>query len=206
VTGDRRRDPVKALLAAQARTRRVAAGMLVAWAMQVSARARCGPARAAEGVSRLPQTVANRPSQSRGACRLRLRRQIRWAWLRAARAEPRPHAPLTSSRRPESRTPRGHRGHQFVSCRPSCSPGANRNTAFAGICATLRDTSGQSDLLCKQEVAGSIPAGSIREIPWNHGSSVGDGVRSACCHIRHSLTLAASPLGRRRPVALRSRD
>jgi hypothetical protein len=137
VTGDRRRDPVKALLAAQARTRRVAAGMLVAWAMQVSARARCGPARAAEGVSRLPQTVANRPSQSRGACRLRLRRQIRWAWLRAARAEPRPHAPLTSSRRPESRTPRGRRGA------PVCLVPSfvfSRGQQKYGICSYLRDT------------------------------------------------------------------
>jgi hypothetical protein len=38
---------------------------------------------------------------------------------------------------------------------------ANRKAAFAGIYATLRDTSGQTDLLCKQEVAGSIPAGSM---------------------------------------------
>ena len=37
---------------------------------------------------------------------------------------------------------------------------ANRNAAFAGTYATPRDTSGQTDLLCKQEVASSIPAGS----------------------------------------------
>jgi hypothetical protein len=43
----------------------------------------------------------------------------------------------------------------------SCPPMANRKAAFAGIYATLRDTSGQTDLLCKQEVAGSIPAGSM---------------------------------------------
>jgi hypothetical protein len=42
----------------------------------------------------------------------------------------------------------------------SCPLVANRNAVFAGIYEPSRDTGGQTDLLCKQEVAGSIPAGS----------------------------------------------
>ena len=56
-------------------------------------------------------------------------------------------------------------GHQFVSRRPFVSSRVQQKVAFAGIYATPRDTSGQTDLLCKQEVAGSIPAGSTSEVP-----------------------------------------